>query len=217
MQCTHKSTKKAQYRQPCEDFEVDLRAAMLRSARFGIGSEARTSMSGTQHSLHGVLMVIDPPGHTPRPPRGVLLRGPPGIGKSHCALALLDRGHALVADDAPLFTCHSDGYLLGTCPVSIQDRMEVRGLGIINVRQLLGAGALLPQHRLDIIIELTRSHDDSASLDTASQRRLEGHWQYEHILDIPIPSLTLCNPSATMLALLIETTVRHYGLRQSRV
>jgi HPr kinase/phosphorylase len=174
-------------------------------------------MPGTKHCLHGVLLVIDPPGHNTRPSCGVLLRGQPGIGKSHCALALLDRGHALVADDAPLFNLHNDGYLLGTCPASIQDRMEVRGLGIINVRQLLGAGAVLPQHRLDIIIELVRSHDESASLDTASQRRLEGHWQNEHILGIPIPALTLCNPSATMLAILVEAAVRNYGLWQSRV
>lgn len=159
-------------------------------------------------------MVIDP--YACRS-MGVLIRGESGIGKSHCALALIDRGHALVADDAPLFSRHHDGYLLGTCPASIQDLMEVRGLGIINVRKLLGADAIKLQHRLDIIIELTERDDANISLETASQRRLEGHWHDEHILGIPIPALTLCNPSPAMLALLIETAVRHYGLRQSRV
>lgn len=174
-------------------------------------------MSSDAQCLHGVLVAIDPPGKSARPSLGVLIRGEPGIGKSHCALVLLDRGHALVADDAPLFTRHSDGYLLGTCPASIQDQMEVRGLGIINVRQLLGADALLPQHRLHIIIELSNPNDASISLDTQSQRRLEGYWQNECVLGIPIPKLTLCNTSATTLALLIEVAARHYGLRQSRV
>ena len=174
-------------------------------------------MPGVTHSLHGVLMVIDPPGANNRPSMGVLLRGQPGIGKSHCALALLDRGHALVADDAPVFTRHSDGYLLGTCPASIQDQMEIRGLGMINVRELMGARALRSQHRLDMIIELTERDEANISLETASQRRLEGHWQGEPILGIPIPILTLCNTSTAMLALLIEAAARHYGLRQSRV
>ncbi len=171
-------------------------------------------MSGAEHSLHGVLLVIDPPVGAVRSahfaPCGVLLRGEPGIGKSHCALALLDRGHALVADDAPLFTRHEAGYLLGRCPASIQDRMEVRGLGVINVRELLGADRLLREHRLDVMIELSQHDKSDASLETASLRRLEGDWRCERIFDVSVPVLTLRAQSASMLALLIETAVRDF-------
>ena len=139
------------------------------------------------------------------------------MGKSHTALALLDRGHALIADDAPLFTRRADGQIYGVCPASIQDLMEVRGLGMINVRQLFGAHALRTEQRLDLMIELVSASHENIPLAEAGQHRLTGHWQIEHILGLTIPKLFLQQQPATTLALLVETAARTLGLRQRRV
>ena len=167
-------------------------------------------------NLHGVFMVIDPwrEGTTAQPSHGVLIRGEPGIGKSHTALALIDRGHALVADDAPLFTQQDNGQIMGRCPELIQDLIEVRGLGLMNLRHLFGERALYPVHSLDMMIELI---DPSAPLptclDLASEQRLHGDWHQDNTLGSPIPSLTLRAQAAPMLALLIETAARTLGHR----
>ena len=164
-------------------------------------------------SLHGVLMQLAPVASPTHSPCGILLCGESGIGKSHTALALLDRGHALIADDAPLFTRRADGHVYGSCPASLQDLMEVRGLGIINVRQLFGARALRAEQRLDLMIELVNATHENIPLEDASQQRLTGHWQMENILGLTIPKLILQPQPATTLALLVETAARNLGLR----
>ena len=167
----------------------------------------------TDFTPHGTFLVIDPDDTPTRASSGILIIGEAGIGKSHTALALIERGHALVADDAPLLTRHPDGTLDGSCPASIENLMEVRGLGLIPVRQLFGERALHTRHRLDMLIELIPPCTAPCSLEQASERRLTGHWQTRNILATPIPMLTLEAQSAPMLALLIETAARHYALR----
>jgi HPr kinase/phosphorylase len=166
---------------------------------------------------HGSFLVIDPDNTPIRPSRGILILGAAGIGKSHTALALIDRGHALVADDAPWIRRAPDGLLYGSCPASIQDVMEVRGLGLINVRKLLGDRALRTTHRLDMLIELIPPNAASGSMEHASEHRLAGHWQSREILASTIPMLTLHAHAAPMLALLIETAARNVDLQQRRV
>jgi len=162
---------------------------------------------------HGSFLVIDPDNTPKRPSIGILIIGEAGIGKSHAALALIERGHALVADDAPLFVQHPDGTLNGSCPASIQNLMEVRGLGLIPVRQLFGDRALHPRHRLDMMIELIPPCAAPCNLEQASQQRLAGHWQTRDILAANIPMLTLHAQAAPMLALLVETAARHFALQ----
>ncbi|HES76576.1 MAG TPA: hypothetical protein ENO09_06170 [bacterium] len=163
---------------------------------------------------HGTFMVIDPDDTPLKPSTGILIIGEPGIGKSHCALALLDRGHALVADDAPLLTRHVDGDVYGECPSSIHNLMEVRGLGMIHVRELFGAGALQSAHRMDMMIRIAAPATVKPALDIAAQQRLEGHWQPLEILGVSIPMLTLATQPAPMLALLIETAARDFALQR---
>ena len=176
----------------------------------------------SQLNPHGTFLVIDPDDTPTKPSSGILIIGEAGIGKSHTALALIERGHALVADDAPLLTRHPDGTLDGSCPASIQNLMEVRGLGLIPVRQLFGDRALHIKHRLDMLIELippcaAPCNLEQANLDQASQQRLAGHWQTRDILAAKIPMLTLHAQAAPMLALLIETAARHFALQRRRV
>ncbi|MGD9889351.1 MAG: hypothetical protein AB7S56_08825 [Halothiobacillaceae bacterium] len=166
---------------------------------------------------HGNFLVIDPDNTAHRPSIGVLITGDSGLGKSHTTLALLDRGHALVADDAPIIIRHADGRLYGTCPASIQNLLEVRGLGILHVRELFGALALISKHRLDIIIHLIAANQTQSSLAIASQQRLAGDWETREILRVETPMLTLQTQPAQMLALLIETAARHYVWQQRQV
>ena len=163
---------------------------------------------------HGSFLVIDPDNAAHRPSVGILITGDSGIGKSHTALALIDRGHALVADDAPSITRHADGLLYGTCPASIQNLLEVRGLGILHVRELFGVRTLISKHRLDLIIHLIAASQTQPPLAIASQQRLAGHWETREILHVATPMLILQTQPAPMLALLIETAARHYARQQ---
>ncbi|HWU38675.1 MAG TPA: hypothetical protein VN203_13590, partial [Candidatus Acidoferrum sp.] len=100
----------------------------------------------SETTLHGVL--IDVYGI------GVLLLGESGTGKSECALDLVTRGHRLVADDVVEVLRESDGILIGRGPARIRHHMEVRGLGIINIRDLFGVAAIRYRKRIELVILL---------------------------------------------------------------
>ena len=85
---------------------------------------------------------------------GVLLTGQPGVGKSELALELVSRGHRLIADDAPEFSLVAPDTVEGSCPPALRDFMEVRGLGIVNVRALFGDSAVKPRRTLRLVINL---------------------------------------------------------------
>ena len=99
-------------------------------------------------TLHGVFMEIYS--------IGVLITGEAGSGKSELALELLSRGHRLVADDAPEFTQIAPDVLDGTCPELLQDLLEVRGLGVLNVREMFGDTAVKKNKYLRLIVHLTK-------------------------------------------------------------
>lgn len=85
---------------------------------------------------------------------GIIFTGRSGIGKSEIALDLLERGHRLVADDVVMFTKKSESILMGTGTSLVQHFMEIRGLGIIDIRQMFGIRSIRFQKRLEIIVEL---------------------------------------------------------------
>ncbi len=96
--------------------------------------------------IHGVLMDVHGV--------GLLLVGPSGIGKSECALFLLERGHRLVADDRVRVERAEGGQLLGKAPELLREHLEIRGLGIVNVRKLFGIPAFRARKRVDLVVEL---------------------------------------------------------------
>mgnify|MGYP005775045473 FL=1 len=98
-------------------------------------------------TLHGVLLDIYG--------EGVLILGDSGIGKSETALELIKRGHRLIADDAvEIKRVPESGNLIGTCPELIRNLIELRGIGIINVKELFGLGAVKDRKNIDLIIRL---------------------------------------------------------------
>ena len=97
-------------------------------------------------TLHGVFMEVISV--------GVLITGQSGLGKSELALDLVSRGHRLIADDAPEFARIAPDIINGTCPELLQNFLEVRGLGVLNIRQMYGDSAIKSNKYLKLIIEL---------------------------------------------------------------
>jgi HPr kinase/phosphorylase len=155
-----------------------------------------------QVSLHGVFMEIFSV--------GVLVTGESGVGKSELALELISRGHRLVADDAPEFTQIAPDVLDGTCPDMLQDMLEVRGLGVMNIRQMFGDTAVKRNKYLRLIVQLVRVHDASVNAMT----RLTGETASPcRVLDLEVPVFQLPVAAGRNLAVLTEAAVRLHMLR----
>lgn len=154
-------------------------------------------------TLHGVFMEV----HA----IGVLITGPSGIGKSELALELINKGHRLVADDAPQFSKVAPDIINGTCPVALQDFLEVRGLGVINVRELFGDSAIKINKYLRLIVRLEPMEKERLlSID-----RLEGSYTTRRLLELDIPEITVPVAPGRDLAVLLECAARNHMLRTS--
>jgi HPr kinase/phosphorylase len=149
-------------------------------------------------TLHGVFMEVMG--------TGVLITGDASIGKSELALELLTRGHRLIADDAPEFTRTSPDTLNGSCPEMLHDFLEVRGLGILNVRAMFGASAIKQNRNLRLIIVL-QDVEEAEKID-----RLHGSRRIRSIQNVDIPEVTLPVGPGRNLAVLLEAAVRNHIL-----
>ncbi len=151
-------------------------------------------------NLHGVFMEVLG--------IGVLLTGKSGVGKSELALELISRNHRLVADDAPEFRRIAPDELSGSCPPELTGFLEVRGLGVLNIRAMFGDSVIKLSKNLRLIIELQRMSDSElAALD-----RLEGSRRYQTILDVEVAQVTLPVVPGHNLAVLVEGAVRNHIL-----
>lgn len=139
---------------------------------------------------------------------GVLLTGESAVGKSELALELITRGHRLVADDAPEFTRIGPDILRGHCPELLRDFLEVRGLGILNVRAMFGDNALKQNKDLRLIVHLCPVEMPGlAAID-----RLRGTRRSQRILDVEIPEVELPVAPGRNLAVLVEAAARNHIL-----
>ncbi len=153
-------------------------------------------------TLHGVFVEVYS--------IGVLITGPSSSGKSELALDLVTRGHRLIADDAPDFTLIAPDVIDGTCPEMLQDLLEVRGLGILNVRELFGHTAVKRNKYLRLIVELGPI-DALAHIDPMC--RLTGIHDEQPVLGVAIPRVVIPVAPGRNLAVLLETAVRNHLLR----
>jgi HPr kinase/phosphorylase len=150
-------------------------------------------------SLHGVLMDIYGV--------GVLILGKSGIGKSECALDLILRGHRLVADDMVHIQKRSPSSVIGSGFEVIQHHMEIRGLGIINIRSLFGVEAIRERKKIELVLEL---------LEWDTQReydRLGFEEEKFSILGMELPMLRIPVTPARNLTTIIEVAVRNHLLK----
>ncbi len=153
--------------------------------------------------LHGVYMEVLG--------TGVLITGESSVGKSELALELISRGHRLIADDAPEFTQIGPDILDGRSPSILQGFMEVRGLGVLNVREMYGDNAIKINKYLRLIIHMEKMNDDNIS----DFSRLTGHTRMRKILNVEIPVTLIPVAPGRNLAVIVEAAVRNHILRNN--
>ncbi|MCM3115265.1 HPr(Ser) kinase/phosphatase [Neobacillus sp. MER 74] len=142
---------------------------------------------------------------------GVLITGKSGVGKSETALELVKRGHRLVADDCVEIRQEDQDTLVGSSPDLIEHLLEIRGLGIINVMTLFGAGAVRSNKRITLVMNLeiwdSKKQYDRLGLDEEKMR----------IIDTDIPKLTIPVRPGRNLAVIIEVAAMNFRLKRMGV
>lgn len=143
-----------------------------------------------RQTSHGVLVEVYG--------EGVLLTGDSGIGKSETALELIKRGHRLIADDAVEIKRVDRSTLIGQAPEMIRYYMELRGIGVINVRHIYGVGAVKPEGNIDLIVKMEPWEEGKA------YDRLGLSSEYDTILGVRLPSVTVPVRPGRNLAVIME-------------
>ena len=141
---------------------------------------------------------------------GVLITGDSGVGKSELALELITRGHGLVADDVVEISKIAATTLEGRCPPMLKDFLEVRGLGLVNIRAIYGETAVRPKMKLKLIAHLERPVRGGVR-DPAE--RLPLSELAEEILGITVRKVVIPVAAGRNLAVLVEAAVRNYILQ----
>ncbi|MGY0693554.1 HPr(Ser) kinase/phosphatase [Virgibacillus sp. FSP13] len=154
-------------------------------------------------AIHGVLVDIYGV--------GVLITGQSGVGKSETALELVKRGHRLVADDSVEIRQEDYDSLIGNAPALIEHLLEIRGLGIINVMTLFGAGAVRSYKKISLIINLElwdeKKQYDRLGLDEETMK----------IMDVKLPKATVPVRPGRNLAVIIEVAAMNFRLKRMGV
>ena len=183
-------------RRNCEDVGVPLLASPMDSSR--VIDVLRGYLSrrlAERVSLHGVFMDVLG--------IGVMITGDSGAGKSELALELISRGHGLVADDVVEISRVATSVLEGRCPDMLKDFLEVRGLGILNIRTIFGETACRRKMKLKLIVHLQRRSLQDEPL------RLTLEDETQDVLTVPVRRIVLPVTAGRNLAVLLEAAVRN--------
>ncbi|MDP7633597.1 MAG: HPr(Ser) kinase/phosphatase [Candidatus Latescibacteria bacterium] len=152
----------------------------------------RVTLHGTLVDVHGV---------------GLLVTGRSAIGKSEVGLDLVERGHRLVADDTVLVTRQSQGILMGRAPETLQDHIEIRGIGIVDVKRLFGVGGTRKQKRLEVVVTLVDWDQDSEYERVGIEDRVKT------ILGVELQEVTVPIFPGKNITVIAETIAFNYLLR----
>lgn len=140
---------------------------------------------------------------------GLLILGDSGIGKSETAIELIKRGHRLIADDAVEISRVSEKTLVGKAPEIIKYYMELRGIGIIDVRRLFGMGAVKATEKIELVIKLEKWIEGKA------YDRMGLDNEYHEILGINVPAITIPVHPGRNLAVILEIAAMNFRLKKS--
>lgn len=151
--------------------------------------------------LHGVFLEVLG--------MGVLLTGDPAVGKSELALELITRGNRLIADDVPEFSRIAPDVISGECPPLLSEFLEVRGLGVLNIRAMFGDNSIKHNKYLRLIVHLKRMNDEQIT----AMERLKPQAGSREILGVSIPQVTIPVAPGRNMAILVESAVRNHLLR----
>ncbi len=190
-----------EFMQAANEAQIPVLATELTSSR--ILSNMTYFLSGQlaeRQSVHGVLVDIFG--------LGVLITGDSGVGKSETALELIQRGHRLIADDRVDIYQQDEERLVGEAPAILKNLMELRGVGIIDVLNLFGAGAVRNHATISFNLHLAK-WEDGQVVD-----RLGNGEDSIRILDVDLPRLVLPVQSGRNLAILIETAAKNFRAKQ---
>lgn len=181
----------------CEDKDIPLFSTSFAAAQVIDYLRVYLSKKLAQRvTMHGVFMDVLGV--------GVLITGESGLGKSELGLELISRNHGLVADDAVEFARIAPNMIEGRCPPLLQNLLEVRGLGLLDVKTIFGETAVRRKMRLKLIVHLVRR----GTLED-NHERLPLHTQTEEVLGLPIRKVTIPVEAGRNLAVLLEAAVRN--------
>lgn len=139
---------------------------------------------------------------------GVMLTGESGLGKSELGLELISRGHGLVADDAVDLFRISQTAIEGRCPPLLMNLLEVRGIGLLDIKAIFGETAVRRKMRLKLIVHLVRQETMDREFD-----RLPNEPLYETVLGVPVRKVVIAVDAGRNLAVLVEAAVRNTVLQ----
>ena len=151
-------------------------------------------------SRHGVLVEIYG--------EGVLITGESGLGKSETAIELLKRGHRLIADDGVEIKRISSSCLMGTASPLLQDYVELRGIGILNVSKLFGMGAVKQENEINLVVNIVRWNPQEV------YDRIGMETQYQEILGVKVPTNTIPVTPGRNLAVILEVAAMNNRQRK---
>ena len=161
--------------------------------------KALDEMVASETHVHGVLVDIMGV--------GVLILGPSGIGKSECALELVVRGHRLVSDDVVVVRRLVDGRVVGSGSEMIRYHMEIRGLGILNVKDLFGISSIKARKTLDLVVELVKWEEDE------QYERLGIEEDSYDVAGASLPFIRMPVTPGRNIAVIVEVAARNHALK----
>jgi HPr kinase/phosphorylase len=183
--------------QVCDEHQIPLLSTPLPAAQ--VIDYLRVYLSkklALRITMHGVFMDVLGV--------GVLITGESGLGKSELGLELISRDHGLVADDAVEFSRVAPHMVEGRCPALLQNLLEVRGLGLLDIRTIFGETAVRRKMRLKLIVHLVRRKTLEENYE-----RLPLHQQTQDVLGLPIRKVVIPVEAGRNLAVLLEAAVRN--------
>ncbi len=188
----------------CEKHDIPLLSSPLKTSQLidHLNQFLKERMSPTT-TVHGVLLDVFGV--------GVLILGKSGIGKSECALDLIIRGHRLVSDDVVKVIQTEPTTLFGTSFSLIKNLMEIRGLGIINIRDLFGVEAIRKRKKIDLIVELV----DWLSIEKPERLGLDH--KFTKLLGVDMPFIRIPVTPGRNLSTIIEVAARNHILQASGI